>query len=205
MGSSDPICTYTRPPNGMAASDPHTRSHRLRREQVACLSATALAERLEEEINRSGRYGTPLSCLLVVIDNLDELSREHGSELPEQTFAYVGPALRRELRRFDRVGRPSDSELLLVLPGADGPRGEIVARRVLDRLHTIKVEAEGVRRPLRVSVGLAAWQKDVSGEDLLSQTRIAAQRGHGEEGLQPGLETPSAVGSLSSLEGTGPV
>jgi diguanylate cyclase (GGDEF)-like protein len=189
----------------MAASDPHTRSHRLRQEQVACLSATVLAERLEEEIDRSERYGTPLSCLLVVIDNLDELSREHGSELPEQTLAYVGPALRRELRRFDRVGRPSDSELLLVLPGTDGPRGEIVARRVLDRLRTIKVEAEGVRRPLRVSVGLAAWQKDVSGEDLLSQTRIAAQRRHVEEGRQPGLETPSAVGSPSSLESTGPV
>jgi diguanylate cyclase (GGDEF)-like protein len=189
----------------MAASDPHTRSDPLRQEQVACLSATALKERLEEEINRAGRYGTPLSCLLVVIDNLDELSREHGSELPEQTLAYVGGALRRELRRFDRIGRPSDSELLVVLPGADGPRGEMVARRVLDRLRTIKVEAEGVRRPLRVSVGLAAWRKDVSGNDLLSQTRIAAQRGFGEEGPQPGLATPSAVGSPPALGRTGPV
>jgi diguanylate cyclase (GGDEF)-like protein len=165
---------YTRPPNGMAASDPHQRAHPLPPGQITCLSAPALQQLLEEEIKRAERHDTPLSCLLVVIDNLDELSREHGSELPEQALAYVGGALRRELRQFDRVGRPSDSELLVVLPGADGPRGEIVARRVLDRLRTIKVEAEGVRRPLRVSVGLAAWREDVSGEDLLAQTRAAA-------------------------------
>jgi diguanylate cyclase (GGDEF)-like protein len=160
----------------MAASDPHPRTEPLPPERIACLSAPELKERLEEEINRAERHGTALSCLLVAIDNLEELAREHGSELPAQTLAYVGPALRRELRRFDRIGRPGDGELLLVLPGADGPRGEIVARRVLERLRAIKVETDGERRPLRVSVGLAAWRKDTSGEDLLAQTRAAARR-----------------------------
>ncbi len=82
----------------------------------------------------------------------------------------MGEALRRELRRFDRVGRPSEGELAVLLPGADGPRGEIVARRALARLRAIKVEAGGERRPLRVSVGLAAWREDVGGEELLAQT-----------------------------------
>ena len=142
---------------------------------AACLSAPALMERLEEEISRAARHGTPLSCLLVTIGNLEELSREHGSELSERTLAYVGSALRRQMRRFDQIGQPSDSELLVVLPGADGPRGEIVARRVLDRLRTIKVDADGTRRPLRISVGLAAWRESLSGEDLLAQTRAAAR------------------------------
>jgi diguanylate cyclase (GGDEF)-like protein len=161
----------------MPASEPHQRARPLPPGQIACLSAPALEERLNEEINRAGRHGTALSCLLVVIDNLEELARQHGRELSEQTLAYVGPTLRRELRRFDRVGMPSASELLVVLPGADGPRGEAVARRVLDRLRAIKVEADGVRQPLRVSVGLAAWRKNLSGEELLAQTRIAARRG----------------------------
>jgi diguanylate cyclase (GGDEF)-like protein len=161
----------------MAASDPNPNSDPTSGGQIACLSASALAERLEEEINRAGRHGTPLSCLLVTIGNLDELAREHGGELLERTLAYVASALWRQLRRFDRVGRPSEGELLVVLPGADGPRGEIVARRVLERLRTIKLEADGMRRPLRISVGLAAWREDLSAEDLLAQTRAAAQRG----------------------------
>jgi diguanylate cyclase (GGDEF)-like protein len=149
-----------------------------------CLSAEALAERFEEEINRAGRHDTQLSCLLVVIENLDELAKTHGSELPEQTLVYVGQALRRELRRFDRVGRPSDGELAILLPGADGPRGEIVARRALERLRAIKVEADGERRPLRVSVGLAAWREDVGGEELLAQTRAAAHQKHDPKAIE---------------------
>jgi two-component system, chemotaxis family, sensor kinase Cph1 len=166
----------------MAASDQHPSSDRPAAGRVPCLSAEALHERLVEEINRAGRHGTPLSCLLVTIGNLEQLAREHGDELSEQTLAYVASALASQVRGFDRVGQPSDSELLLVLPGADGPRGEIVARRVLERMRTIKVESDGLRRPLRISVGLAAWQDDVTAEDLLERARSAARRGNGAEG-----------------------
>ncbi|HWF33623.1 MAG TPA: diguanylate cyclase, partial [Solirubrobacteraceae bacterium] len=148
-----------------------------------------LLERLAEEINRAGRHGTPLSCLIVTIGNLDELSREHGSELSEQTFAYVAKALADQVRGFDRIGQPSDGELLVILPGADGPRGEIVAKRVLERLRTIKVEADGTRRPLRISVGLAPWS-DEDAEELLELARAAARRGSGSEVLS-GLSNPS--------------
>jgi diguanylate cyclase (GGDEF)-like protein len=165
----------------MAASDPHPRSNPHPSGKLVCLGAGALTVRIAEEINRAGRHGTALSCLLVVIDNLSELAREHGEELTEQTFAYIASALAPELRGFDRIGRPADGELLLLLPGADGPRGEMVARRVLDRLRTIKVEAEGMRRALLFSVGLAAWQRDDSGEDLMAQARAATHREQAED------------------------
>ena len=151
---------------------------------IVCLSALELADRMEEEINRAGRHGTPLSCLVVVIENLDELRQAHGGELSEQTLAYVSEALRHELRRFDRVGRPSEGELAVLLPGADEPHGEIVARRALERLRAIKVEADGARRPLRVSVGLAAWREDLGGEELLAQTRAAVRRENGLETIE---------------------
>jgi diguanylate cyclase len=168
----------------MAASDPHLRADpsslegpRSLAQPSECLSPAGLADRLAEEINRAGRHGTPLSCLLVAVDDRAELVSRHGRELPERALAYAGPVLLRELRRFDRVGRPSEVELLIVLPGADGPRGEIVARRMIDRLRAIKVESAGVRRQLRVSVGLASWHEDLSGEQLLARARAAA---HGD-------------------------
>ncbi len=166
----------------MAASDPNLQFVPPSAERLGCLSAAALSDRLDEEIGRAERHGTGLSCLLLVIDNLEEISREHGSELPEQTLAYVGAALLRELRRFDRVGRPDGGELLIVLPGADGPRGEMVARRVLDRVRAIKVEVDGARQPLRVSVGLAAWRSDTSRDDLMARARAATRVRNGENG-----------------------
>ncbi len=82
------------------------------------------------------RHGTALSCLLLDIADLPALRRAHGELLAERVLAYVELALRRELRRFDRVGRASEGELLVVLPGADAPaRG---ARRAADpRAHAL--------------------------------------------------------------------
>lgn len=184
----------------MAASDTNPRSDRPAQVGADCLAPDALRARLEEEIGRAERHGTLLSCLLVVIEDLDQIAREHGSELCEQTVEYVAGALRRELRSFDRVGRiqaggrGSDSELLIILPGADSPRGEIVARRALERLGTIKLETQGARRPLHVSIGLAAWRRELSADALLTHARAAMRSVNGEyaNGLAP---SATAAGS----------
>jgi diguanylate cyclase (GGDEF)-like protein len=183
---------------GMAASDNHLSAGSFPSAGGDWLLPSALGERLDEEIRRAERQGTDLSCLLVVIDNLEEMAREHGLELREETLGYIAAALRRELRRFDRIGRPSDSELLIVLPGADGPRGEMVARRVIDRLRTIKVEARGSRRPLQVSIGLAAWRDETNGEDLLMRTRFASHRETDDPPVAFAGEDPGGPGELSA-------
>jgi diguanylate cyclase (GGDEF)-like protein len=179
----------------MAASDQDTSSERPPAGAVACLSESALHRRLAEEVNRAARHGTPLSCLLVTIGNLDELAHEHGGELYQQTLSYVARALASQVRDFDRIGVPRTGELLLLLPGADGPRGEIVARRALQRLRTIKVEVDGERRALSISLGLAAWRDGLNGAELLELARAAARRDYGN-GNGGGLasSSPPALG-----------
>jgi len=164
----------------MAASEPTSSSIPPSGGHSEWPGAPEMAARLDEEIGRAERYGTPLSLLLVVVENLDEIAREHGSELREQTLAYVAAALHRELRRFDRVAIPSRRELAILLPGADGPRGEMVARRVIDRLHAIKVEVADRREPLLISVGLASWRPESTPGLLLERARVAA--GHAANG-----------------------
>jgi diguanylate cyclase (GGDEF)-like protein len=191
----------------MAASDPEKRSDRPPHGGAGPLTPSAVRERLDEEIGRAERYGAGLSCLVVSFENLEQVSREHGAELREQMLEYVAGALSGELRRFDRVGRldaGSDSDLLVILPGTDSPRGEIVARRALERLRTIKVEAGGARLALEVSVGLAAWRKDVSAEELLELARAAARAPASENGVSgsapamPMLGTRDEHGSTDS-------
>jgi GGDEF domain-containing protein len=157
----------------MAANDPDEHERPLRG-SIEYLSAPALRDRLEEEVNRAGRHGVALSCLLIAIEDLREVRRAHGEELAEDVIAYVELALRRELRRFDRVGSPADGELLVVLPGADGPRGEVVARRLLARLRAIKLQEHGQRRSLRIALGLAHWREGLSAAALLNEVRVAA-------------------------------
>jgi GGDEF domain-containing protein len=144
---------------------------------------------VNEEIARVERLGGALSCLLVDLEGLAEVEREHGAELAARTLAYAGLVLRGEVRCFDRVGPPGEDrtggpqergtpgrELLVVLPGADRARGEIVARRLLGRFRAIKIEARCERRAMRVSIGIAPWREGLSSRDLLAAARAAARR-----------------------------
>jgi diguanylate cyclase (GGDEF)-like protein len=190
----------------MAATGPESHARPPRGALPDPLPAHELELRIDEEIGRAERHGTMLSCLVVVIENLDELAAEHGDQIGGQMLDYIAAALGRELRRFDRLGVPSDGALAIVLPGADSPRGEMVARRVLERVHTIKIESQGTRRPLALSVGLAAWHADMSPQQLVDRARAAAARRNGEETLagagptapdpqvQPGAGTGAAPG-----------
>ena len=180
--------------NGMAASDPHRRldsPSEMGREvvggQIDCLSARALEDRLEEEISRAGRHGTPLSCLLVAIEDLGELAlRSTDASCPSRRSPTSARRCCASCAASTASGGRATRELLVLLPGADGPRGEIVARRVLDRLRAIKIEAGGLRRPLRVSVGLAAWREDLSGDAAAgADTRRGAARTRGARDAGP--------------------
>jgi diguanylate cyclase (GGDEF)-like protein len=141
----------------MAASDTHT--------------SDQLVDRIEEEIARAERAQAPLSCLLVDIANLSAIEQTHGERFAEQTLAYVGLLLRRELRRYDRVGATGKHAYLVVLPGADGPRGEIVARRALARLHAVKIETGDGRRSLPLAVGIATWRAGTDAQELIAQAQ----------------------------------
>jgi GGDEF domain-containing protein len=175
----------------MAASDTDSGSDPASEGRAQESLPHAVRDRLAEEIDRARREGTSLSCLLLRLEDLEELRSSYGSELPDQALDYVEATLRRELRRSDRVESPSHGELLVILPGADGPQGEIVARRVLDRLRTVKVEADGVRRPLRISAALAVWRAELSSEDLLAETRTAASSCSGN-GCSPPFRRPAS-------------
>jgi PleD family two-component response regulator len=160
------------------------------------IPADVLIERVEEEIARAQRHRGVLSCLLVGVEDLDALGRAHGTDLPGQALAYIGLILRREFRRYDRVGPTDEHDYLVVLPGADGARGEIVARRTVARLRAIKIEARQMRAPLRFTIGLVSWQEGQSAEALIAQARTAAGRRGGQHSSQSSVSSSLPTGPL---------
>ncbi|MGA8354454.1 MAG: GGDEF domain-containing protein [Solirubrobacteraceae bacterium] len=141
---------------------------------LRCLSGQELQERVEEEVGRAGRHRTPLCLLLLRLDDFEQIAQEHGGELAQRALLAAGETLLGELRRFDRIGRPQQDELVVVLPGAAGIQGETVARRALQRLREIKIEVDGARRPLCVSIGIAAWRAPWNASQLIAEARCAA-------------------------------
>ena len=157
------------------------------------LPANVLLEHIEDEVARAQRHRSALSCLLVGVEDWGAIAQAHGKDLSEQALAYLGLTLRREFRRYDRVGPTSEHDYLVVLPGADGSRGEVVARRALTRLRAIKIEGPSGRQALEITVGIATWREGQSAEHLIAAARTAAGRRKQE---QSSLSSSLPVGPL---------
>jgi len=162
--------------------------------QTRCLPEQELLQRLDEEIARAQRMDGELCCLLVRLDDFEQIAIAHGVELSEAALVHASQALCVDLRRYDRVGRSAQDELLLLLPGAGTAQGEAVARRALRRMMAIKIEVGRVRVPLSISVGIASWQTSWSAQRMIEEARAAT-----------GASGRPAAGSTGRAAGAGEV
>ncbi len=170
----------------MAASDSQNSTHTPRGPRD-CLSTVSWRRAWTRRSTEPGAITLRSAACWSASTTSSSSCSTHGEELPAQALAYLGAALGPELRRFDRVGHAAEGELLVVLPGADERRGEIVARRALGRLHAVKIEVEGKRQPLRISWGSPPGARVSAAEQLLRRhasrpsatiPRTATARGH---------------------------
>lgn len=169
---------------GMAACD-HQDASRPPDQLGESLPQLTLIQRLEEEIDRALRHGTPLSCLLLHLDAQQEMERTHGQLLMSELHSYTSATLARQFRRFDRLGRLDDGGLLALLPGADASAAELVARRVLSRVRAIKVEIRGARQSVRVCASVAQWRSGQTAQELISE--VCAVAAHERLGFRDAL------------------
>src|SRR3984893_7993733 len=94
----------------------------------------AMRRRLDEEIGRAQRSGSPLSCLLMDLDNFKLVNDRHGHPAGDAMLRDVVHALVGEFRAFDRVARYGGDEFVVILPNADLRGSAAAATRALERL-----------------------------------------------------------------------
>ena len=73
-------------------------------------------QRLENEIHRARRYGTPFTLAQLDVDNFLPLCAEHGQKSGDIVLTEIGELLNKCMREIDIAGRVGDNEFLLVLP-----------------------------------------------------------------------------------------
>lgn len=113
--------------------------------------------RLGEEVARSGRYGTPLSLLIVDIDHLKEINDRHGHHTGDAAIRAVAQAVRQSCRSTDLVGRWAGDEFVLIAPATTADEALEVAGRIRDRVRLAPLRRNGA--PLTVSVGIADLER----------------------------------------------
>lgn len=138
-----------------------------RREELLALSRTDaltglynrrhLEERLHEEFNRSRRYGSPLSLVMLDIDHFKRVNDTYGHPFGDEVLRGVARTVRANLREVDLLARYGGEELCALLPETTSRDARGVCERVRAAIAALEWEhrsADGVIHPVRCTASL---------------------------------------------------
>ncbi len=114
-------------------------------------------ERLEEELVRAGRYGRPLSLVMIDLDFFKSINDKFGHQKGDAVLAGLGAFLRRELRQVDYAARYGGEEFVIIMPETDGPAARKVAERLRENVKCIAGEAGLSDAYIAASFGVADY------------------------------------------------
>jgi diguanylate cyclase (GGDEF)-like protein len=85
-------------------------------ELTGLFNRRVLVERLHVEVERSRRYGSPLTLLMLDIDHFKQINDTHGHAAGDDVLRNVGNIIRRNVRQVDIAGRFGGEEFCMLLP-----------------------------------------------------------------------------------------
>ena len=118
-----------------------------------------LQERLEEEISRSRRYGTKLSCILFDLDYFKVINDMYGYEWGDILLKNIANKLTAMARKEDIVTRYGDEEYLLVLPNTSEENAFLFGerfRREVEKMEFIPA-GEDEAHKVTISAGISTY------------------------------------------------
>ena len=131
------------------------------------LNHGAMQVRLREEIARARRDGTPLTCVILDLDDFKAVNDTRGHAAGDELLRRVAKALQADLRPYDQVARYGGDEFVLLLPGSDEAAAGAAAERVRDAVAQQSQPGSRLELAGACSLGVAQWREPLDGESLL--------------------------------------
>jgi diguanylate cyclase len=91
----------------------------------------AFAERLDAELARAARDGTPLAVVLVDVDGFKRVNDSRGHDAGDETLREVARVLESARRRHDLAARIGGDEFAVLLAGGDEDAVRALGARTL--------------------------------------------------------------------------
>jgi diguanylate cyclase (GGDEF)-like protein/PAS domain S-box-containing protein len=113
-------------------------------------------ETLHAEWQRAMRQKTPLSLLMVDVDNFKQYNDAHGHLGGDECLKRIAQTVACEMRANDLVARYGGEEFAVILPSQDLKGAAIVAERIRRRVERLNAHGDLARHPqVTVSIGAA--------------------------------------------------
>jgi diguanylate cyclase (GGDEF)-like protein len=137
--------------------------------------------RVEEEIERSKRYKTPFSVVMIDVDDFKKLNDEHGHLIGDRVLRTIADVVKAQMRGVDTAARYGGEEIVLILPRTEMVAAYNVGERIRSAIAEARVTTD-TEPPSVLSVtasfGIASYpeSKARDGEDLVRKADRALYR-----------------------------
>ena len=132
--------------------------------------------RLDNEIDRAERFGTPLSLVMLDIDKFKSVNDSYGHQQGDRVLVEVARVLRRLSRDVDLPARYGGEEMAVVLPQTDLPGAEQQAERMraaIEGMQIQRLDGDGLL-PITASFGVASFPGQATDKTALIAAADAA-------------------------------
>jgi diguanylate cyclase (GGDEF)-like protein len=126
---------------------------------------------LEREIARSKRHGSPLSILLVDLDDFKQINDSYGHVVGDRVLQQVADHMRDRLRQVDQLFRIGGDEFAILLIEADQAAATVASERLSSGL-----TSSDCRPLVTFSIGAAQWMPGMSADELQERADRALYR-----------------------------
>jgi diguanylate cyclase (GGDEF)-like protein len=133
---------------------------------------------LDEEMERSRRYGSLFSIIFLDLDDLKMVNNLYGHLTGSRTLQEVAKRILNAVRGIDKVVRFGGDEFCIILPQTDQDQAIAVADRIRKALVASAFQLEpGISVSITASFGIAAYPTHaITKEDLIKQADAAMYR-----------------------------
>jgi len=122
-------------------------------------------ERLKAEVNRSMRYGHPLTVVAIDLNDFKPVNDKYGHAAGDQVLKEFAGRLLKATRASDLTVRMGGDEFLVILP--ECPIGQV--HSMLARLSPMHVEFQGHKIPVTFSAGWVGYEHGETPEQFLER------------------------------------
>jgi len=133
-------------------------------------------ELLSSELVRAKAEDTPLSVVMIDVDNFKLYNDTFGHIKGDEALREIAGILKAKSRKFDMVARYGGEEFAIIMPSTSKENARLFAERLrteIEKSYPSRNPAEG-GQPITISSGIAIFPEDAdTKDDLISKADLA--------------------------------
>ncbi len=128
--------------------------------------------RLSQEVSRLRRVKSPLSIIMVAIDNIDKLMDSYGANFKDNILVKIGATIKRVIRFNDLPCRFEGDKFTIILPDTTAEGAKTAAEKIIENVRQLVVKNRDEEQRVSVSMSITQFKINMNLGQFIEEAEI---------------------------------